>query len=81
MFWRASPDDNPRGSIFRRIHERWLTRALQSAKVYPRIPVRRVDEGGFDEVRSRPEARAHADQWWERALERVDLGRIDHPDD
>lgn len=81
MFWRASPDDNPRASLFRRVHERWLTRALSSRKAYPRIPIRRVDHGGFDLVRSQPAARARADRWWELALERVDLGRLDHLDE
>jgi hypothetical protein len=80
MFWRSSPGDNRRASIFRRMHERWLTRALSSGRAYPRLPIRRVDQGGFDAVRREPAARARADRWWELALDRVDLGRLDHLD-
>lgn len=82
MFWRpARNEDNPRGRLFRLIHERWLTRAVKSKLPYPRIPIRRVDAGGFDEVRQRPEARARADRWWALALERVDSGRLAPLDD
>ena len=81
MFWRVSRPGLPDpAALFRRIHERWLTRAMQSGKPYPRIPIRRVDElgrGGFDDVRTRPEARARADRWWSLALDRVDSGRLD----
>lgn len=80
MFWRFFNDDESRGALFRRMHERWLTRALKSPSKYPRIPIRRVDEGGFDHVRSQPQARARADQWWGLALERVDSDRLDHLD-
>lgn len=66
-----------RGALFRRIHERWLTEALRSPTQYPRIPIRRVDEGGFDHVRAHPQARARADQWWDLALDRVDSGHLD----
>lgn len=77
MFWRsARNDENPRGRQFRLIHERWLNRALRSQIPYPRIPIRRVDEGGFDDVRLRPEARARADRWWAIAFERVDTGQL-----
>ena len=73
MFWRFGRHDLPsRGKQFRLIHERWLTRALRSPIAYPRIPVRRVDEGGFDSFRARADARARADRWWDLALERVD---------
>lgn len=57
---------------FRRVHEEWLTRALRSRRDYPRIPTRRVDEGGFDAMMSRAEGQEHARLWWDRALDRLD---------
>lgn len=58
--------------LARAIHSEWLTRALEGRKVYPRIPTRRVDEGGFDALRARARGMARAEQWWTAALERVD---------
>jgi hypothetical protein len=66
---RGLPDP---AALFRRVHEAWLTRAVTSGKAYPRIPVRRVDEGGFDPLLSRPGGRQLADRWWSAALGRVD---------
>ncbi len=79
MFWRKARNDD-RSRLFRLAHERWLSRALHARIPYPRIPIRRVDEGGFDDVRERPEARARADLWWDLAFDRVDsdsLGPLD----
>ncbi len=60
------------GEQFRRVHEEWLTRALASRREYPRIPVRRVDEGGFDALRARAHGPARARRWWSLVLERLD---------
>lgn len=60
-----------RAEIIRRAHERWLTRALKSGRSYPRIPVRRVDEGGFSSLMEHPAGRLMARAWWEAALEHV----------
>jgi hypothetical protein len=77
MAWRtARNDENPKGKLFRLIHEQWLNRALRSRIPYPRIPVRKVDEGGFDRVHRNADARAHADRWWALALDRVDSGEL-----
>ena len=55
------------------VHSAWLTRAVRDrAGTLPRIPTRRVDRGGFEAVRSTPEGRAWADDWWHFALDRVD---------
>ena len=75
MLWRSS-EGTPRATLFRRIHERWLTRALTTRIPYPRIPIRRVDDGGFNSIRSSTRSRARADLWWTLALERVDSGHL-----
>ncbi|QYU67425.1 hypothetical protein J4558_21245 [Leptolyngbya sp. 15MV] len=74
MLWRSSrreglPDP---AREFRRVHEEWLTRAMRSGVAYPRIPLRRVDAGGFDAMMARPEGRARARRWWSIVLDRLD---------
>jgi hypothetical protein len=75
MFWRSHPNPDPRARAFCLIHERFLSRALRSASLLPRIPLRRVDRGGFDSLRSRPAGRAACDRWWASAFDRLD--RVD----
>lgn len=72
LFRRESLPD--KAALFRRVHERWLTRAMASPARYPRIPVRRVADGGFAPLVSRPGGRELADRWWTIALDRVDGG-------
>jgi len=74
MLWRRFNigDLDAKAAAFRRTHERWLTRALRGEARAVRIPVRRVDEGGFDALRAR--RREAADRWWRRVLLRVDDG-------
>lgn len=76
MFRRLfSREDLPdKAALFRRAHERWLTRAMASPRAYPRIPLRRVADGGFAPLVSRPGGRERAERWWAMALERVDGG-------
>ena len=64
-------DPAERGAVFRRTHERFLTRALSEPGEFPRIPVRRVADGGFDTLRRRPRGLTRAEQWWSAALARV----------
>lgn len=59
------------GRAAREYHSAWLTWALSSGKRLPRIPTRRVSQGGFERMMSRPEGRARAERWWAGALERV----------
>jgi len=76
MLWRfLEPDDlSSKAAAFRRTHERWLTRALRSGMPLPRIPLRRVDEGGFEELLARPRGREVAARWWRMAFARLGDG-------
>ena len=76
MFFRffGSSEVPSRAEQFRRVHERWLTRAMASARPIPRIPVRRVDRGGFDRLRARPGGQELAERWWALAMAVVEAG-------
>lgn len=52
-------------------HSHWLTSALASARPYPKIPLRRVAEGGFSALVATPDGRLWADLWWNAALDHV----------
>ncbi len=55
----------------------WLTWALgrggshESQPTLPRIPVKRVDEGGFEDLLRRPGGARLAEAWWDEALDMV----------
>jgi len=74
MFWRFfSHDDHPSAAeAFRQVHEAFLTRALRSPAVYPRIPLRRVERGGFTTLVSRPGGRDACERWWSAAFDRLE---------
>lgn len=48
----------------------FLTWALQHPHEVPRLPRRRVDEGGFKAMLSRPGAKAAVAAFWQRTLGR-----------
>lgn len=50
----------------------FLTWALAEDRGLPRIPRRRVDEGGFSELLKQRAVRAMVDRWWNRTLELLD---------
>lgn len=63
-----------------RAHEQWLSRRLTKALrtsdtarsgVVPRIPIRRVADGGFSFLLANPCGLMVADAWWEAALRMV----------
>lgn len=57
----------------RRAHEAWLNRAIRRPQAWAfRIPVRRVDEGGFRSLRATSAGRAWAEQWWDEAIAHAD---------
>jgi hypothetical protein len=74
MFWRLFSREKAleRGEAARRLHSSWLSRAIRREKSYPRIPIRRVDQGGFDALMGTSYGRACAEAWWMMALEQVD---------
>ena len=72
-FSMSSPDEGwLRALIARRRHSRWLTRAMRVGVRVPRIPTRRVDEGGFDALMTTHEGREWASHWWSEALQSPD---------
>ncbi len=77
MFWKllGRADVLERGEAARRAHSAWLTHALASGRAYPRIPVRRVDEGGFAVLMQTQYGRQVAEAWWTLALEQVEDSR------
>lgn len=65
-----------RSEIARRHTSVWLTWAMtQHPDSLPRIPVRPVSAGGWRFLRKNPLGRWIAWHWWERAFERIPLGR------
>jgi hypothetical protein len=73
MFWnRLYARLMTPGQVARHAHSAWLTRALASGRAYPRIPLKRVADGGFERVMRQPSGPAQAERWWRIALERVD---------
>ena len=61
------------GERARRVHGQWLTQAIMSGGVHaPRIPTRKVSEGGFEDVRTSADGRAWADSWWSGAFRKTD---------
>ena len=61
------------GERARREHAQWLTRATMGGGVRaPRIPVRKVSEGGYEFVRNSPDGREWADAWWKGAFRSTD---------
>lgn len=61
------------GERARRTHSQWLTSAVRDRSgCLPRIPTRRVDEGGFDALVASPAGRRWADGWWRDAFDRVE---------
>jgi hypothetical protein len=72
MFWnRLLQRIKDPGALARAQHSLWLTRALESGKDFPRIPLRPVRSGGFSSLMARPHGPQHAARWWEKALAKV----------
>jgi hypothetical protein len=65
------------GARARREHSTWLTQALctRVGVRAPRIPTRKVDDGGFDRLMSDPRGQRVARQWWTSAFEDGDEAR------
>ncbi len=50
----------------------WLTWALDTNMPAPRIPTRRVDEGGFAVLQRLPGARVVFARWWADAINNLE---------
>ncbi len=61
------------GQRARRVHGQWLTQAILGGGLSaPRIPTRKVTEGGFENVRKTCDGRVWADSWWRGAFRTTD---------
>jgi hypothetical protein len=72
LFHRLSKLVSGPGERMIREHSRWLSCAIRRGAAVPRIPVRRVAEGGFARLMSTPGGRQRAQRWWASALENGD---------
>lgn len=68
--WRKRRSMLSTGQRMAMEHSAWLTRVLGSRHQPPRIPVRKVSEGGFAAMMATPSGRFRAERWWERTLAR-----------
>jgi hypothetical protein len=58
-----------RAAAMRLLHSAWLTRAMQRGQRPPRIPTRKVEDGGWGSMMETPDGRAWAEEFWQGALE------------
>jgi len=82
MIWtgRLSKKELDAGARFRAVHSSFLTKALALGRLgrrYPRIPAKRVDEGGFGYggrggCLKLPEHQKRTAAWWAAAMNRMD---------
>ncbi len=65
----------------RLLHSRWLTRALQhgGGLHVPRIPTRKLSEGGFGPIMATREGQEWAEDWWQQTLDGDDLDAPSSP--
>jgi len=70
-FFRRKKPLNP-GERMILEHARWLSWALRKGRRMPRIPVRKVSDGGFARMMATRRGRAYASNWWGEALDRVE---------
>lgn len=68
---RPNPLPDPHSDAMRRRHSRWLTAAIADPSHIPRIPVRRVELGGFAPLTATAQGRQWAEQWWSRTFDAV----------
>jgi len=74
MIWtgKLSKKELDAGVRFRAVHSSFLTRALKFGLRSPRIPAKRVDEGGYSGLLKIPEQEKRATLWWAAAMSRMD---------
>jgi hypothetical protein len=57
-----------KAEAMRRAHSEWLSAALRWGMKPPRIPTRKVSDGGWGSLMLTPEGRAWAEEFWQSAL-------------
>jgi hypothetical protein len=69
FFFRGRPFESV-AERMRRFHSAWLTRAIRhgGGAGIPRIPARRVSEGGYSPLMGTVEGREWAEAWWNETL-------------
>lgn len=74
MIWngKLSKKELDAGARFRAVHSSFLTRALRLGFRTPRIPAKRVDEGGYSGLLKIPEHEKRSIAWWSAAMSRMD---------
>jgi len=74
MIWsgKLSKKELDAGARFRAVHSSFLTRALKFGLRTPRIPAKRVDEGGYSGLLKMNEAEKRSTLWWAAAMSRMD---------
>ncbi len=68
---RPDPPLDPRRRMIRET-EQFLSWALAKERHLPRIPRRRVDQGGFTGLLNMPHAKTIVNHWWGWALDKAD---------
>ena len=77
MLWNPRPSSRTKdiAERWRDEHSAWLTAAMKVLErekyAFPRIPLRRVDQGGFGPLLSRPRGTKICERWWRRALRTI----------
>jgi hypothetical protein len=67
--WVSGIDWEATAAAMRRLHSAWLTAAFKRGSRPPRIPVRKVSDGGWGSMMETPEGRAWAEEFWQGVLE------------
>jgi hypothetical protein len=63
-----------RADAMRRFHSAWLSNAFKRGSRPPRIPTRKVEDGGWGSMMETPEGRAWAEEFWQGALDHPEAG-------
>ncbi len=78
MVYPMRPKRRPRAVLIEQSRVRmirqtnaFLTWAMAEPRDLPRIPRRKVSQGGFNLMLRQPGARAAIDRWWRRVLELI----------
>jgi hypothetical protein len=74
VFRQLITDLEARAESMRRFHSAWLSAAFKRGARPPRIPTRKVSDGGWGSMMETPEGRAWAEEFWQGALDHPEAG-------